>query len=244
MQSAQKRDAINTQKFFFRKQVFPPGLEDQFSVLDPKTPPNYRSRPGSPHSNAPSDCQCGCKEKHENIGLNGLIPPTLNGLGKKETRLRNCFPEVEGNIVPPVNEADDDRRRIPVEEESEEMSINEIFCGKGSYPGLLGLVNAYLNSLDVDFKSKRRLRKYLELVRLRADGSLKTTATWMREYIRSHPAYKHDSVVGPEVNYDLLKTIDKIERGERKAHDLLPAHYLGPDDDDEDDFMDNLRYSS
>lgn len=41
-------------------------------------------------------------------------------------------------------------------------------------------------------------------------GSLKTPATWMREFVQSHPAYKHDSVVNQEINYDLLRAVDEM----------------------------------
>lgn len=34
----------------------------------------------------------------------------------------------------------------------------------------MGVVNAYLNSLDVEFATKERLRIYLDLVKQRADG--------------------------------------------------------------------------
>ncbi|CAE7154684.1 unnamed protein product, partial [Rhizoctonia solani] len=52
-------------------------------------------------------------------------------------------------------------------------------------------------------------------------------ATWMRDFIRSHPAYKQDSVVSREVNYDLVKAIDEIERGDHCVPELLPAGYVG-----------------
>lgn len=46
-----------------------------------------------------------------------------------------------------------------------------LFCYKGEdFPGLLGVVNAYLNSLDVEFEAKRQMRKYLNVVKRRADG--------------------------------------------------------------------------
>ena len=44
----------------------------------------------------------------------------------------------------------------------------------------------------------------------------------MRRFVQSHPAYKHDSVVSQEINYDLIKALDEIERGERAAPELLP----------------------
>jgi len=32
----------------------------------------------------------------------------------------------------------------------------------------------------------------------------------MRNFVRSHPAYKFDSVVSEEINYDLLKEVDEM----------------------------------
>lgn len=91
------------------------------------------------------------------------------------------------------------------------MTIGEVITGKGtSFPGLLGVVNAYLNTLNVDFASKKRIRTYLNLIKWRADGTLQTTATWMRSFIRQHPAYKGDSVVSEEINFDLMNALDEM----------------------------------
>lgn len=60
-------------------------------------------------------------------------------------------------------------------------------------------------------------------------GSLKTTATYIREFVRSHPDYKFDSVVSQEINYDLIKRIDAIERGEVVEDSLLGKNYIGSD---------------
>lgn len=113
------------------------------------------------------------------------------------------------------------------ESEYEEMTINEIINGKGSYLGLVSIIDAYIESQEVDATRKLKMRKYLDLITRRADGSLQTPATWIRNFVRSHPAYKHDSVVSREVNYDLVKAIDEIERGDRRAPDLLPPSYVG-----------------
>jgi Glutamate-cysteine ligase len=37
-----------------------------------------------------------------------------------------------------------------------------------------------------------------------------TPATWIRKFVRTHPAYKFDSVVTQEINYDLLKAVDEM----------------------------------
>lgn len=58
-------------------------------------------------------------------------------------------------------------------------------------------------------------------------GSLVTTATWMRNFVRSHPSYAFDSVVTPLINYDLIQAIDQIERGTLKVPELLPESYEG-----------------
>lgn len=41
-------------------------------------------------------------------------------------------------------------------------------------------------------------------------GQLVTPANWIRDFITSHPAYKKDSVVSDEINYDLAKAVDEM----------------------------------
>ncbi|CAM0141049.1 glutamate--cysteine ligase [Umbelopsis sp. WA50703] len=102
------------------------------------------------------------------------------------------------------------------------MTINEIINGKsGGFIGLIPLINSYLNSVNVDIETRCQLSKYLDLIKRRADGSLMTGATWMRQFVQNHPAYKHDSVVSQEINYDLMKTIEKISSGELEIPELL-----------------------
>lgn len=51
--------------------------------------------------------------------------------------------------------------------------MDEVINGRGdgsTFPGLLGVVNAYLNSLNVDVVTKCELRRYLDLVKWRARG--------------------------------------------------------------------------
>lgn len=47
--------------------------------------------------------------------------------------------------------------------------------------------------------------------------------------MRSHPDYKQDSIISQGINYDLVKAIDEIERGVRRADDLLGKDYVGSD---------------
>ena len=91
-----------------------------------------------------------------------------------------------------------------------DMTINEIINGVDGFPGLMGVVNAYLNSLNVDLTTKCELRRYLDLIKLRARGDLVTPAAWIRTFITTHPAYRQDSVVSDEINHDLAVAIDEM----------------------------------
>lgn len=98
------------------------------------------------------------------------------------------------------------RRQAPCapgsEEENafEEMTMAEIMRGKGDYyPGLIPLILAYLDHINCDSVTMERLTKYLDFIEQRATGELVTPATWMRNYVRNHPAYKGDSVVSEEI---------------------------------------------
>jgi glutamate--cysteine ligase catalytic subunit len=52
------------------------------------------------------------------------------------------------------------------------MTMDEVINGRGdgAFPGLMGVVNAYLNSLNVDVATKCDLRRYLDLIKWRARG--------------------------------------------------------------------------
>lgn len=63
----------------------------------------------------------------------------------------------------------------------EEMTMDEIFNGKGKYyPGLIPLVYAYLDYIRCDSETFKRVDQYLQFISSRAKGELVTPATWMR----------------------------------------------------------------
>lgn len=120
MDRAQKRDAINKQKFYFRKDILAPGR-----LIDSA----YTAKSGP--------CNCGCNGSSDKTRVNGdpdtgnlndsipSSPRSEQSLPSyKDKALRNCFPDVE---PPPTLE------RPPVEMEYEEMTINEIINGKVSF---------------------------------------------------------------------------------------------------------------
>ena len=78
------------------------------------------------------------------------------------------------------------------------------------FPGLVALVEAYLDTLDVDAETGKKLSSYLDLIKKRSNGTLVTAATWTRNFVRSHPDYKLDSVVSQQINYDLMVAVDQM----------------------------------
>merc|ERR1712183_391946 len=111
-----------------------------------------------------------------------------------------------------------------IEEENsyEEMTMKEIFTGKGGYfPGLVPLVHSYLDYISCDCVTKKKLMDYLSVIEKRAKGELLTPAMWQRKFVREHPAYKFDSVVTEEIAYDLMMACKEIGEGTRHEPELL-----------------------
>jgi glutamate--cysteine ligase catalytic subunit len=154
METAHIRDAVSTQKFWFRKNPF--SSHKSSSGTGTSTPAEAPSRPSSP------------------IGS--------------------------------------------VEDEYEQMTINEVINGQqateGGFPGLIPLVESYLNSMNVDVETRCDIATYLDLIRKRANGTYWTAAKWIRSFVASHPQYRKDSVVGDDITYDLIKAAEQITKEE------------------------------
>ena len=213
MHRAQQRDAVNQARFFFRREVFTP------------TPSRATSGAASPDITAPA---CPPSNASPTDGTaNGFHNDHSNGR-RKQRVMENCFPP------PPL--PDGGLASGSVKEEYAEYTMDEIingrvniqalpsktvfadsacpiitYFGQGEvFPGLIGLVETYISTLDLCELEQRKIASYLDLVRRRANGSLKTAATWTRDFVRSHPSYKFDSAVNKEINYDLVVAVDEM----------------------------------
>ena len=148
MQRAQTKDASTKAKFNFRRQVFPFDRPQTRYDLDsrPASPPSSR-RPSPPRS---------------------PMSPTSNGNGhSQQARAQSAH---STRCSTPAQQQQDEDEEGP---EVVEMTMDEVINGRGdgsTFPGLLGVVNAYLNSLNVDVVTKCELRRYLDLVKWRARG--------------------------------------------------------------------------
>ncbi|KAL6711414.1 glutamate--cysteine ligase [Coniothyrium glycines] len=165
METAHIRDAVSTQKFWFRKNPF---SSHKSSANGTSTPAEAPSRPATPDG--------------------------------------------------------------PVEDEYEQMTINEVINGQHSadgngFPGLIPLVESYLNSMNIDVETRCDLATYLDLIRKRANGTYWTAAKWIRHFVQTHPDYRKDSVVSDEITYDLVKAAEQITREE--GRDGLGKEMLG-----------------
>jgi len=156
--------------------------------------------------------------------VTGDSPTGLNSTGNSSV---DADDEIDG--------VSKNRRQAPVapgsDEENayEEMTMKEIMTGKGDYfPGLIPLVRAYLDHINCDDISNDRILEYLDFIEKRAIGELMTPATWLRKFVRSHPAYKGDSVVSQEIAYDLTIACKEIGEGARHEADLLGDIHIQP----------------
>ncbi|KAI2625075.1 GCS-domain-containing protein [Hypoxylon sp. NC1633] len=106
----------------------------------------------------------------------------------------------------------------PVEEEYALMTVDEIINGSNSdghdFPGLIPIVESYLDSVNVDVQTRCDLSTYLDLIRMRASGELWTAAKWIRHFVAKHPGYGHDSVVTDEITKDLVGAV--VDIGDRE----------------------------
>ncbi|CAJ2502378.1 Uu.00g097720.m01.CDS01 [Anthostomella pinea] len=107
----------------------------------------------------------------------------------------------------------------PVEDEYVLMSVDEVINGSKSdeheFPGLIPIVESYLDSVNVDVQTRCEIATYLDLIRKRASGQLWTAAKWIRQFVAKHPAYKHDSDVNDAVTKGLIGTVIDISDREQ-----------------------------
>lgn len=114
----------------------------------------------------------------------------------------------------------------PAAEEYTLMSIDTIINGKeGVFPGLIPILNSYLENMEVDVDTRCSILNYLKLIKKRASGELMTVARWMREFIANHPDYKQDSIITDEINYSLVLKCNQIANELCECPELLGSGF-------------------
>ncbi|CAF1231429.1 unnamed protein product [Rotaria sordida] len=98
-----------------------------------------------------------------------------------------------------------------------QIFMNEIINGNKDFPGLVSLVRKYVHEReDMDENTRHTIEQYLLLISKRADGTLLTNASWIREFVLSHSSYKQDSVISEEIQYDLIWKMVQITNEHKK----------------------------
>jgi glutamate--cysteine ligase catalytic subunit len=72
--------------------------------------------------------------------------------------------------------------------------------------------------MNIDVETRCELARYLSLIRQRSNGKLWTAAKWIRELVKGHEVYQQDSVVGEQINHDLIGAVIAIEQGKKPKH--------------------------
>ena len=106
----------------------------------------------------------------------------------------------------------------------EEMTIAEILAGKkdSNYAGLLPLINSIIEKEPGKSEDAILINEYMEFLLGRATGKYRTGAKYIRDFVLSHPEYKHDSVISERIAYDLICHTNEI------ANEKVPSTvYLG-----------------
>lgn len=200
MQRAHSRNAAAKGKFFFRRHMAP--LEEGDD---------------------------GYGVKYSSMFARVAKTQSFNDLGELNGVANSNFEDVD------IDGVSSQRRKAPVatgcdEENSyEEMTMKEIMTGKGDYfPGLIPLVRAYVDFINCDDVAHAKITKYLDFIEQRSIGALVTPATWFRKFVRTHPAYKGDSIISHEIAYDLMMACKDIGEGKRHEPELLGDFMIDP----------------
>lgn len=110
--------------------------------------------------------------------------------------------------------------------EAVELSMDELFNGCETFAGFIPIVQRLVREEGI---ADPRLEQYFELIRRRANGTLQTTAAFMRELVTTHPDYKHDSIVTKRIAHDLVRVADDLGAGKLAFDSFLPATLLAPE---------------
>jgi glutamate--cysteine ligase catalytic subunit len=215
MQRAHSRNASAKGKFFFRRHMAP--LEEGDDGYGVKYTSMF-ARVASSSALSEELCE-----------VDGSTLTTTTSSSTTFTTMNNSTGLDENGTNMKRKKAPVARGSSDEENSFEEMTMKEIMTGKGDYfPGLIPLVRAYLDHINADDVAHAQISKYLDFIELRSKGELVTPATWMRNFVRNHPAYKNDSHVNQEIAYDLMMACKDIGEGKRHEKSLLGDFKISP----------------
>ena len=92
------------------------------------------------------------------------------------------------------------------------LTLTQILEGEGSinYKGIIPLMEEYMTMNNYSPEHRRQIDKYIDLIRGRASGRYKTGAKFIRDLVLTHPEYKQDSVVTPNIAGHILDVTEDL----------------------------------
>ena len=97
----------------------------------------------------------------------------------------------------------------------------------GLSKGLIQLCEELMVTNGWSSEHRAKTSEYLCFLLKRAKGEIPTGARFMRDFVLRHPEYKKDSVVSPNIAYDLMEVVDSLEDPESKLGQWHRATLLG-----------------
>lgn len=226
MERAHKRDAINTQRFYFRKFIAPfdPSFvkKIQQGQEEAELEVNATASMANMAVAATAAAAATASGNQRGAPCNGSSPDQHSS-GNSDT---STTPVKSPCTSGPCGGSDDldDSPELGPGDAFEEMTLDEIFHGKCVYyPGLIPLIYGYLEYIDCPSDTFAKLHNYLTYISRKVSGETMTTAMWIRKFVTTHPKYKHDSFVSEEIQYDLLVACHEIGNGTRACPEILGA---------------------
>eukprot|EP00796_Vickermania_ingenoplastis_P001861 gene1861-1140_t len=110
------------------------------------------------------------------------------------------------------------------DEETVELTIDEIFNGCDVYFGLIPLVRRFVEEEGL---SSPEIDSYLKFLSMRAAGEIPTAAQYLRRFVLRHPDYQKDSRLSQKIAYDMTMHMSDIAAGAEDGRQLsshAPIH--------------------
>jgi glutamate--cysteine ligase catalytic subunit len=151
------------------------------------------------------------------FNYNLLIPISKVDENMKRAQKRDAVTTQKFFFRTNIDTSCDETKKEPV---VREMTLDQIMNGDTDFKGLIPILTEYLRDIEVDTTTMCTLSNYMGLLRKRASGQLKSNAKYMRDFVLNHPDYKKDSKVSELIEYDMLKDIHLISKGDKNPDEL------------------------
>ena len=95
----------------------------------------------------------------------------------------------------------------------------------GHSKGLLPLCQKYMALKQWPQEKADEVMNYLKFLSDRAHGRVPSGASFIRSFVREHPAYRHDSKLNEKINFDLLQMMSTLNEADSPARRNLLGQY-------------------